>query len=229
LRKQIRDRIIATAINVDNLNLAQCGGLSCQGRLGAGIINVTESLSQNFPLPDILEGDVVRAEGDSQTYWIYGGQKRLISPFVFDQRFINSQIKILPQVQLDKIPKGPFATPLEGTLIKTLSSPTVYQISQGLKLPITLQVFKQRGFNFADVKIAESVEAESWVMGKFLPPKEGTLVRMQNSSNLYWVSAGALHKINLQFYNQRGLKIFPTIYVTQKDFIGYNIGESYLR
>ncbi|MDQ3018351.1 MAG: S8 family serine peptidase, partial [bacterium] len=38
--RQIRDRIISTADNIDMLNLSQCSGKSCVGFLGKGRINV---------------------------------------------------------------------------------------------------------------------------------------------------------------------------------------------
>lgn len=227
--KQIRDRIIATAKSVDPQNLAQCGGRSCRGLLGAGLINASQSLDQNFPLPAVFEGDVVKAVGSTTLYWIYGGQKRPISPFVFNQRFIDLPVKIIPQEQLIKIPDGPYATPLEGTLVKVLNNPTVYLISSGLKLPITAQIFGQRGFNYADIKTVDVLEFSSWVSGKFLTPKEGTLVKAGNAQTLYWTAGGSLHPINMQFYKDRGLWIFPVINVTQKDFMSYNIGEAYIR
>lgn len=226
---QIRDRIISTATQIDFLNLAGCGGHSCTGLLGAGLIDVSKSLEQNFPIPQVMEGDVVRAENDSKHYWIWGGQKRLISPFVFSQRFLNTPVKILSSDQLNNIQDGPFATPVEGTLIKTLNDPTVYIISSGLKLPITGQIFNHMGFSFSNVKVVDVVEAASWVRGKFLAPKEGTLVKPNNSNTLYWTIGGSLHPINWNFYLDRGLKVFPTIIVTSSDLMSYNIGESYIR
>ncbi len=227
--QQIRDRIISTAKSINNMNMAQCGGVSCEGKLGAGLIDAQSGIAADFAEPSVSDGDVVRVEGQTNVYWISGGQKRLISPLVYNQRFINSSIKIIFQQQLEKLPNGPYATPLEGTLIKTLNDPTVYQIKDGLKLPITGQIFKQRKYNFSEVKIADVTESNSWVTGKFLAPMEGTLVKTPNSAQLYWVISGALHKINLEFYKNRGLWIFPTITVTQKDFMSYNIGEVYLR
>jgi hypothetical protein len=227
--KQIRDRIIGTARQIDFLNLAACGGRSCQGLLGFGLIDVSKSLEQSFPLPQVFDGDLVRAEGDSQVYWISGGQRRKISPFVFNQRFLNSTVNVLPQAQLLGIPEGPYATPLEGTLFKTLNDGTVYIISSGLKLPITQQVFKHRGYSFNEVKTVDVVEANSWVTGKFLAPKEGTLVKTPGNKTLYWTVGGVLHPVNAAFYKDRGLKVFPILTVTQKDFVSYNIGEAYLR
>jgi Subtilase family len=227
--QQIRDRIISSAKNIDNMNMAQCGKSSCAGRLGAGLINAAAAVAINFSEPFVSEGDVVKVEGQTELYWIFGGQKRPISPMVYNQRFINSPIKIILPQQLEKILKGPYATPLEGTLVKTLSDPTVYQIENGLKLPITNQIFKQRQYEFSEVKIADVTEVDSWVKGKFLAPLDGTLVKTPGSKQLYWSISGSLHKINLEFYKNRGLWIFPTITVTQKDFMSYNIGEQYLR
>ncbi|MBL8030620.1 MAG: S8 family serine peptidase, partial [Candidatus Doudnabacteria bacterium] len=197
---QVRDRIISTAKKVDNLNLAQCDGRSCVGKIGSGLIDVPASLSQTIPHLDVIEGDVVRALGQTQVYLISSGQRRPISPFVFNERFLDTVIKDVPLDSLERVPVGPYVMPKVGTLVKSLNLPTVYYVSEGLKLPITAQIFKQRGFDFKDVKFVDSLEIDSWVTGKFLTPKEGTLVKRQGSQTLYWTLGNVLHPVNMAFY-----------------------------
>lgn len=226
---QIRDRIIASADPVDNLNLSQCGGVSCRGLLGSGRINVKKSMEAEISIQTLLEGDVVKPENSNLIYLITGGQKRLISSFVYNQRYQNIAIRTVPSALLNVLPEGPYALPLEGTLVKLDNNPTVYIISAGKKLPLTYKVFKQRGFKFEDVKIISFSELDSWVLGHFLPPTEGTLLRTFNNPTVYWVVGEVLHPINYAFYLERGLNVFDVLYIPEADLQGFPKGEAYIR
>ena len=225
---QIRDRIISTADPVDNNNLSQCGGASCRGLLGAGRINVPKSLttviSQNFD-----EGDLIKTSDTGVIYQILGGQKRLVSPFVLNQKFPNTLQKLLTSAQLVSEPEGAYITPIEGTLVKYDSKSTLYEISNGQKLPITYQVFSQHKFSFNKVNTLSVPELDSWVTGTFLSPLEGSLLRTIKNKTVYWVVGGVLHPINYGFYIDRGLNIFPVLTVSDSDISGYAKGETYIR
>lgn len=226
---QIRDRIISTADNIDNLNLSQCGGGMCKGFLGSGRINVVKSIEAQIANNGPVEGEVVRASDTGSIYQISGGQKRLVSGFVQDQLFSNAVIrKVFPQ-ELAAFPEGPYVTPADGTLIKQDSSPTVYIIKNGKKMPITYQVFTQRNLNFADVKTLSRDEVESWVTTSFYPPAEGSLVKTKNNPTVYWVLNGSLRPVNKQYYIDIGLKIFPIFVINEKDMVNYSKGEALIR
>ncbi len=226
---QIRDQIMATADKIDNLNLTQCGGSSCTGLLGAGRINVQRALANPIGPPPINDGDLVKDELGGAIYQISGGQKRRVSDFVLSQRFSGKTIRTVSSQQLASFSEGPFATPLEGTLVKTVSSGTVYIISQGLKLPLTAQVFRQRGFSFANIQIVSQEESNSWVGGNFYPPIDGTLLRTAKSRTVYWVVGGVLHPVNAGFYAEKGLNIFPIVVVQDADIAGFTKGEAFIR
>ena len=225
---QIRDRIISTADPVDNLNLFQCAGVSCRGLLGTGRINVPKSLeteiSQNF-----AEGDLVKDQTTGAIYQIIGGQKRLVSPFVFNQKFSGQNVKILNPNDLSSLPSGSYITPNDGTLVKLDSVPTVYVIYGGQKWPITHQVFVQREFSFSNVNTLSYSEMNSWQTGSFYPPKEGTLMKSSQNKTVYWVVGQVIHPINYKFYIDRGLNLFPVLIVSATDINGYAKGEAYIR
>ena len=225
---QIRDRIISTADSVDKLNLYQCAGSPCRGLVGAGRINVAKAIqtdvSQNF-----TEGELLKATDTGAVYQILGGQKRLVSPFVLNQKFANIPRTPVLSSQLNNIPDGPYITPTDGTLVKYDKNPTVYEISNGQKLPVTYQVFTQRQFNFSNVSTLSVSELDSWVTGAFLPPVDGTLLRTARNKTVYWVVGGTLHPINSAFYKDRGLSIFPVLIVADRDIEGYPQGEAYIR
>lgn len=226
---QIRDRIIATANPVDNLNLSQCGGASCRSFLGAGRIDVVKSMQTVISQP-FSEGDIIKVTDlNGAVYQILGGQKRLVSPFVFNQRFSESTLKTAVSGQLAGFAEGSYVTPKEGTLVKFENNPAVYIIQNGQKLPVTYRVFLQRGFSFSGVSTLSNGELDSWVTGSFLPPTEGTLVRAVKNKTVYWVVGQTLHPINYAFFVNRGLNIFPLMVIPDNDIAGYPKGEAYIR
>jgi Subtilase family len=226
---QIRDRIINTAAPIDNLNLTQCGGASCRGLLGAGRIDVVKSLQTAIAQP-FGEGDLVKVSDlNGAVYQILGGQKRLVSPFVFNQRFSTNVVITALSSQLASFPEGAYVTPVDGTLVKFDKSPTVYVIESGQKLPVTYQIFLQRGFSFGKVNTLSYEELNSWVTGSFLPPVDGTLMKGNASPTVYWVIGQVLHPVNYNFFASRGLNIFPIMTVPNNDVAGYPKGEAYIR
>ncbi len=226
--KQIRDRIISSTDFIDNLNLSQCGSASCRGLVGTGRINVSKSLDQQIEKISLLEGDVVRVEETGLLYVINGGKKQLISAFVQNQRFSNIVPKSVRSSEIAKFPDGPYAEPLDGTLVKDPSSNTVYYIQQGLKLPLTYTIFQLRGFQFSQVHSLSFAEVNSWLTGSFLTPPEGMLVRTSKNRTVFWVVSGALHPINNSFFLKKGLSIFPVVYIQDSDIKSLPKGEAYI-
>jgi subtilisin family serine protease len=227
--QQIRDAIIGTADKIDDLNQIQCGGISCNGLLGAGRINVVKSLG-GVPSGIFLnEGDVVRAGTTGQYYYISGGKRHLISPFVKEQRFANINPRIVAEADLQNFPEGDYAAPLDGTLVKAEGSAAIYYISRGLRLPITYQIFLLRKFQFSQVRTLSYTEVNSWLTGSFLSPPDGALVRTGKNPTVYWVVGDVLHPISYDFYISRGLQVFPTIYVADDDIKSFSKGDPYLR
>lgn len=226
---QIRDQILSTADSLDNANLSQCGGHSCRGLLGAGRINARRALEKPLSTAMVMDGDLISLGQNQQAYQLVGNQKRPVSVYVQNQRFPGVVPKIATQAQLDSYQIGPNVTPLDGTVVKTPSSPAVYMVKRGQKLPITSQVFKQRKLNASQIVELPDSEVNSWLTGNFLVPSEGTVVKAYNKKTIYWVVGETLHPVNSNFYNQLGLKIFPTFYVTSKDLVSFPIGEAYIR
>lgn len=225
---QIRDRIIASAQKIDNLNLSQCSGNSCAGLIGAGRINVIKSLEQN--LTEIFtEGDLIRiSDKPGLIYLISGGQKRMVSTFVYNQRYLNAEFKTADLSHLAYLPEGQYASPLENTLVKIDTSPNVYMIQNGKKMPITGSVFKQRGLSFSNIKTVSFDELNSWTTGSFLPPSDGAVVKSTKNKTVYWVVGQVLHPVSAKFFNERGLKVFPIITLPENDIKSFSKGEAYL-
>lgn len=226
---QIRDKIITTADSVDGQNLAQCGGGSCRGLLGAGRINVLKSLSGSLFTDSLREGDLVKLGNSPLVYQISGGQRRPISPFVLNTRFVGSPVKTVGEQQLSSYPEGAYVTPADGALVKLASDAAVYFMSAGQKLPITYEVFMQRGFDFSQVHTVDFPEFNSWVTGSFLPPTEGSIVRGYKSPTVYWIVSGVLHPMSSAFYRDKGLDSFSIFRLPDKDMEKMPKGEPYVK
>jgi hypothetical protein len=226
---QIRDRIVSTTDQIDNLNLSQCDNLSCRGMLGSGRINVEKSLEAGTFITAIMEGDLVKSEDTSAIYHIVGGQKRIVSPFVYNQKYLGATVKSVGEPMLVSLPQGSYETPTDGTLVKLDQSPTVFYMNNGMKLPITAQIFSQRGLDFKNVNIVSYSELNSWPQGNFLPPTEGALVKTLGKKTVYWVVSGTFHPINSNFYWEKGLNIFPIMVISEKDLTSFAKGEAYIK
>ncbi len=224
--RQIRDRILSTAVNIDNLNLSQCAGLSCRGLLGTGRIDVAKSLEEQFVY--IEDGDVVQLQGTNNFYYINGGKKQPIISFVRTQRFAFSQVKTVTASELEIFSEGSYAEPLDGTLVKSATEPAVYMMQNGLRSPVTAQVFAMRGYKFNDVVTLTNIEVGSWVVGSFLAPPDGTLIRSTINPTIYWVVNGTLHAVNGKFYTDRALNVYPIIYTSENDISKFPKGDPYI-
>lgn len=227
--KQIRDRIISTADPVADLNLTQCAGSPCKGKLGSGRINVKKSLEEEIVISNASEGDLIKVEHSGLFYQIQGGKKRLVSPFVFNQKFLNTPFKTLNQSQIGIFPEGSYAFPKEGTLVKLDKDKTVYIIDKGQKRLVTAQIFKQRKFKYSNVSAVSFVEFNSWANGNYLPPEDGKIIYGYKNKNVYWVIDGVLHAMNPEFIKHRGLRFFPRLKFSDSDIAALPKGETYVR
>ncbi len=224
--RQIRDRIIATSENIDKLNISQCAGSSCQGLLGGGRINVDLSLQEQ--IITVKDGDVVTTAGSLNFYFINGGKRQMISPFVKNQKFKNYPVKTIPNSDLEGFTEGSYAEPLDGTLVKMPNDNTIFYIETGLRRPVTGQVFTARGYRFADVVTLTNVEVNSWIVGSFLTPPDGGLVRGLKNPTIYYIVNGSLHPVSAEYFASRELGKLPMIKVPDSEIAKYPKGDAYL-
>ncbi len=227
--KEIRNRIIASADPIDSINLSQCNNLPCAGLIGTGRINVLKAFDSNLISSKIFEGDLVIEKETTQLYYISGGQKQPVSFLVRGQRFIDVTPIPVSTIDLITFPTGPYAIPMEGTIVKTPIDNTVYEIFGGNKRPLTKQIFDQRSIGVQQIMVVGDLELNSWITGKFMPPVEGTLIKTTKNPTVYWVVDGLLHPINYTFWTDRGLNIFPILKISSEDLKGFAQGNPYIR
>ncbi len=225
--RQIRDRIIASTDPIDMKNTTQCNG-SCAGKLGSGRINVVASFAGPIVPEALVEGDVVRVNETGVLYVISGGKRLPLSAFVHQQKYKGVVPRKVNLSLVQAFPEGQFAPPADGALLKKANEPTVYMVSNGLKMPILYSVFVAHGFRFDRVSTVPEAEVDSLLTGKLLAPPDGTLVRSRTGRTVYWVVGGSLHPITASFYRSRGLSIFPLSYFSELDVRGFPKGEPYL-
>lgn len=224
--KQIRDTIIATSDSIDGVNL-NCGSASCTGLLGAGRINVLNSLEKNILNERVKEGSLVQTPSGA-VYYMSGGKRQPVSLFVKEQRFKQIAPAAVEESEIAQFPLGAYAEALEGTLFKLPNSPTVFYMGRGIKYPVTGQVFALRMLSFASVQVLSPEEAQSWVTGPFLPPPDGMLVKTAQNPTVYWIIGSSLHPVNYEYYMRRGLSALPITVIPDADLKSFPVGEAYI-
>lgn len=212
---QIRDIILKTADNIDNLNQNNCLGSSCNGFLGKGRINALSALS---PQP-ILNESLVRELSTNKIYQVTGGAKRYVSDFVFTQRgFLQSSVITETHNQLANYSMGLALPPLDGTLIKAQTDPTVYYIHQGVKRPLTYLVFLSRNFSFANVKNLPDPDVNIVETGEWYWPPDATMVLIKGDPTVYVMDQSVARPVTYFVFTQRKLSFAKVINVTTDEF-----------
>lgn len=224
---QIRDIVLQSADKIDSLNSTQCTGGSCDGLLGSGRINAEAAVNSKLDEAQIREGDLVVSAETDRIYFISGGKKLPVSSFVKNQRFETIVPKRFSDRELSKFSEGTYALPEEGTLVKQDGDPTVYIISKGLKIPISYEVFLLQKFSFNHVQTVSLSEINSWVTGALLLPPEGVLIKAPSNPTVYWVIDNAIHPLSARFFEDRGLNIFPIVFIPDFQIAMMSKGESY--
>jgi subtilisin family serine protease len=212
---QIRDIILKSADNIDAVNTAGCNGGSCSGLLGKGRVNAFFALS---PQP-ILDNAFIQQGSTGKIYRITGGKKQYVSEFVFAQRGFDHSLVVLEfGSQLSSIPDTDPLPPLDGTLIKAASDPTVYYVHSGLRRPVTYTVFTTRNFRFIDVKTAPDADVGILKMGEWYWPPDGTMVIIKGDPTVYVMENEVKRPVTYFVFIQRKLSFSKVMNVTADEF-----------
>ncbi|MBI4363585.1 MAG: S8 family serine peptidase, partial [Candidatus Doudnabacteria bacterium] len=211
----IRNILLKTADNIDALNQNNCLNTSCNGFLGKGRINALSALS---PQP-ILDQSLVRDAATGQIYLIQGGNKRLVSDFVFQQRGLSLANVVSDTTnQLSNLPSGYPLPPLDGTLIKGDTDATVYIIHQDLRRALTYLVFVSRGFSFANVVTLPQTYVNSLQAGDWYWPPDQTMVLIAGNPTVYVMNEGVRRPVTYFVFIQRKLSFAKVVSVTADEF-----------
>lgn len=166
-----------------------------------GNYNFWKFYTQWFKYPN---GTVIQRLGDTVTYVIDNGDKRLFSAFVAQQRKIKTDsIVTVSQTEFDSYLTDKPMPPLDGTLIKGDASGAVYLIEETKKHPISYPVFVQRKFSFAKVVTLPQAEVDGYEQGSYVAPSEGSLIKAQSDGTIYMVEAGLKRPITGDVFKAR--------------------------
>jgi hypothetical protein len=171
-----------------------------------------------------LDGTVIKGESGSAIYLVDRGLLRLYSEFTFKQRKVpaKSIIKVA-DIEVASYEKQGFVAPLDGTLVKAKNDSAVFYIEQGLKHPISAELFKNRGFSFKNVVALANDEVAGLSKGSFVSPKEKSWFSIGSKQGvLYYFKEGSKHLVTSFVKAQR--KITPDYVFSQEEVSGWADG-----
>ncbi len=170
--------------------------ISQRGLNAANALTVKASEVEIFtdgPQLTPADGTVLKGDGSAAIYLVDSGTLKLYTPFTFVQRAAASKVRVIPQAEIDSYPKSGFVPPLDGTVLKSQASGTVYVMQDGLKRPLTFDLFKNRGYTFAGITVLEAALVDAIATGDFATPKD--LTYFTSGSEFYLYRDGAKHQI----------------------------------
>ncbi|MBX4187013.1 MAG: hypothetical protein KW802_02000 [Candidatus Doudnabacteria bacterium] len=136
-------------------------------------------------------GTLIMGESGGAVYMIDGGLKRPISGTVFKARKLSfGKIMKLSDLEVTSIPSGQFLTPPDQVAIKAENDPTIYWYRDNVKKGITAYVWKQRGVGYFPLIILSAEEVMSIPDGGLFPPRDGTVIKGDQSSAIYKIDKG---------------------------------------
>jgi hypothetical protein len=110
------------------------------------------------------DGTLVLIKGDPTVYVMDKQVARPTTYFVFTQRKLSfaKVISVTPDefTHLPRPEDNYWLAPLDGTLLKTASNPTVYVMENGQKRPLSGSAFAARHYKFTSIKVLPQAEVD---------------------------------------------------------------------
>ncbi|MBX4191186.1 MAG: hypothetical protein KW804_00060 [Candidatus Doudnabacteria bacterium] len=169
-------------------------------------------------------GTLIMGETSGTVYVIDGGLKRPISGTVFVARRLSfAKIMKLSDIEVTSIASGPFLTPPDMVAIKTTNNSTIYWFKDNARKGVTAFVYKQRGVNtFPHLTISDEEMMSIPDLGLF-PPRDGTIVKGDQSSAIFKIENGLKRMFTANSYKKAR---YPKATVlSQAEVDGYPTGE----
>lgn len=183
--------------------------LNQRGLSAASALTITPAEAALFEQGSVLppsEGTIIRGMTAPAVYLVENSRLKLFSAYTFAQRRITpKQITLVPDAEIATYEKQGFVPPLDKTLVKAQTGSTVYIIENGLKHPVSYEVFKNRGLSFKNVALLTEEEVGAIPIGAFATPREVTWLANSKTGQLYLFKEGALHSISPYVAKSRGI------------------------
>ncbi|MBL8029972.1 MAG: hypothetical protein JNN11_01865 [Candidatus Doudnabacteria bacterium] len=192
-------------------------------------LNISQEEFALFETSTVLppnDGTIVKGQAGAAIYLVDRGELKLFSAYTFKQRKVPaSKVMTVPDMEVASYPKNGFVPPLDNTLIKASDSAAVYLVDQGLKKPLSAELFKNRGFNYKNVVSLAPDEVAGLTQGSYAAPKERTWFSVgSKNGQMYLFKEGAKHSISSYVKNQR--KITPDYVFSEAEVLGWSDGPA---
>ncbi len=153
------------------------------------------------------DGTVLRGISNPKTYRVHNGILQQYSAFTFAQRGAAKILQKIPDEEIALYPKNGYVPPLDGTVVRSATSEGAYLVSQERRLPLTPELFKNRGYTAKSVVMFTSnEELASLPLGPSATPAEGTYFSYGNAREMFVFKDGAKHPISPFVAKNRGIK-----------------------
>lgn len=215
--RAIRDRLIKSVDNVDEQNLTDCDGRSCAGEIGFGRVNAYKALTSQASLGN---GSLVKGP-DGAVYLIERGLRRSVSNFVLGQRFGGTVLTAATTLELNTLPLGSSVPPVDGSIIKESSNPTVYLVEGGERQAMSYLAFISRGFRFSEVVTLEAREVITYPQGREAAILDGALIKTRDHPAVFILSKGEKQLLSYFVFKQRGFENKPIAVLEENEIVKY--------
>ncbi len=177
-----------------------------------------DSYITDKPMPP-LDGTFIKGDISATVFLVQDGKKHAASGPVFAQhKYSFKNVMTLPQAEVDSYDTGSFIAPLDGTLITGNTDQTVYLIESGMKRPISYSVFKARKLSFKNLMKLSDDEVAGIGLGSFLTPPDGSAVGLAGDAGIYWYKDGQKRLMSAFVFKQRGVSSFPLVSLGSDEF-----------
>jgi hypothetical protein len=186
------------------------------------VITVSETEFSEYllakPMPP-LDDTLIKGDNSSIVFLVKDTQKRPISGAVFSQRGLSfGKVVTLPQTEVESYDLGSFLAPLDGTMIVGENNPTVYLIENGVKRPITGEIFLAHKFSFKKLMRLSDEEVSNIIQGDFLRPPDRVAIQLKGDTGIFWYRDGQKRFVSAFVYEQRGVNTFAHIILGDEEY-----------
>ncbi len=154
------------------------------------LIDTTPPTPTPAPTPapttgELKDGDVVKTASAQDVYLVTGGKLKLFTYATFVQFEAAKNLKTVSNDVIAKYPKDGLVLPKPGTLVKAFGSQTVYFYEDGKKKPMDAEIFRNRGWSFANVFELTNEVIDALPLGPFPTPVNDTYFKDKKTGQLY--------------------------------------------
>ncbi|MFA5954765.1 MAG: hypothetical protein WC817_04480 [Patescibacteria group bacterium] len=140
------------------------------------------------------DGTYFTIRDSSETYLFKNGEKHLVYSFVAKQRHIIADYSFEASIA-SNWPDGIAIPPIDGTLIKSNASSTVYIITNGQRRPLSAALFKNLGLSFKNVVTLPDNEVSALPKNGFATPQENTYFIVAETGEFFVFKTGTKRPI----------------------------------